>query len=543
MNKHKRFLSSKFYFLFALAAVMLWLSMDGNHYWHDVRFLYAASQFPMSEIISGTFNPHQLGGCIDQTSSGGFYLAKVLHIWILQQVYKWVLPNGDGFILSTWLSVLYLGLAILFSYRLYRRLLQNELQAWFALYCFLIAPITAYLAGKLLSETLAIFLITISLWTFITAMDAARIRCIWLMITSGCFLLLAALARLDILICPVGFFTAYLFGVETPNKRLKILKSGAFLIAFFATSYIGTIYSLGGEIKELVQYFKSFVGLEVKSNMMSILGILTFGGMVYFLALGAILHPEKKKFLFFAIWFVVSAGFAVLITRNYMVEPRYLIASLLPLSGLGALGFEVLWQKITHKPYKLAVIGGLVISILVFNAMIMRIMPYELNRSSILKATDDIMKLNKNAQILIPWFYTDFNFLHVMRPNLAIYNVNSPIRDGMPVKLDNKWKQRIDSWYGKAYIDSPTALDRVLENGTGFYLGWRKYPPAENMRKFAAFLGFRTLGDFMDKIPLTDHLIQSWIWYSSKYYLKMAGKCGQYEYYYVRKGQENGIEH
>lgn len=535
MNDQKWFLSANV-FLLALSILTLWLSMDGNHYWHDVRFLYAASQFPMSEIISGTFNPHQFGGVIDQTSSGGFYLAKVLHIWILQQIYKWLSPNDGGFILSTWLSVLYLGLAFFFSYRLYRRIFKNELQARFALYCLLFMPVTGYLAGKLLSETLAIFLITVSLWSFTAALDATRGKDIWLVITSGFFLLLAALARLDILLCPVGFFTAYLFCAETRDKRLKILKFGAFLMAFFAIGYIGTIYSLGGEIKELVQYFKSFVGLEVKSNMMSILGILTFGGMVFFLALGGIFNSDKKRFLFFAVWFFVSAGFAVLITRNYMVEPRYLITSLLPLSGLGALGFEVIWQKLNHKPYKLAVIGSMVLSILAFNAVTMKIMPYELNRTSILRATDDIMKLNKKAKILTPWLYTDFNFLRVMRPGLAIYNVNSLIRDGVPVKLDTRWKQRINSWYGKAYIDSPTELDRVLATGTGYYLGWRKYPPAENMKKLAAFMGFKKLEDFIDRIPLTDHLIQSWIWYSSNYYLKIAGKCGQYEYYEVRSG-------
>ena len=536
INKHKRILSANIFILLALGTVTLWLSLDGNHYWHDVRFLYAASQFPMSEIISGAFNPHQMGGVIDQASSGGFYLAKVLHIWILQQVYKWVLPNDGGFILSTWLSVLYLGLAIFFSYRLYMRIFKNELQSLFALYCFLFMPVTGYLAGKLLSETLAIFLITISLWSFTTAMDAARGKDILLVIASGFFLLLAALARLDILLCPVGFFIAYLCCSETRNKRLKILKSGAFLMAFFAIAYIGTIYSLGGEIKELVQYFKSFVGLEVKSDIMSILGILTFGGMVYFLALVAILNPEKKRLLFFAIWFFISAGFAVLITRNYMVEPRYLITGLLPLSGLGALGFEVLWKKLIYKPYKLAVLGSLVISILGFNTATMRIMPYELNRSSILKATDDIMKRNKEAQILIPWVYTDFNFLRVMRPNLAIYDVNSPIHDGVSVKLDSKWKRRINSWYGEAYIDSPTALDRVLATGTGYYLGWRKYPPAENMRKLAAFMGFKRLENFIDKIPLKDHLTQSWVWHSPEYYFKIEGKCGQYEYYIVRRG-------
>ena len=160
INKHKRILSANIFILLALGTVTLWLSLDGNHYWHDVRFLYAASQFPISEIISGAFNPHQMGGVIDQASSGGFYLAKVLHIWILQQVYKWVLPNDGGFILSTWLSVLYLGLAIFFSYRLYMRIFKNELQSLFALYCFLFMPVTGYLAGKLLSETLAIFLIT-----------------------------------------------------------------------------------------------------------------------------------------------------------------------------------------------------------------------------------------------------------------------------------------------------------------------------------------------------------------------------------------------
>jgi hypothetical protein len=516
-----------------LAIALLWLSIDGNLYWHDIRFSYAASHFSMSEILSGIFNPHQIGGDIDETSASGFYLSKVLHVWLIQQLYKWRMPSEGGFFLSTWLSVIYLGLSLFFSYWLYKRLFQNERRAWFAIYCFMLIPVTGYLAGKILAEALAHLMIIISISSFVAAIDARREKVFWLISGSGIFLTLAALSRLDVLFCLLGFITAYIFCAETKKKRKKIVQFGIILLAFFAIAYMGTIYYIGGEINDLIQYFKKFIGIGIKSNMMSVIGILTFGGAIYFFSLSAILSPHKKKALFFAIWFFVSSGLVVLITHKYMVEPRYLFVGILPLCGLGALGVEVLWKKLTRKPYKFAIIGSLVTLILALNTVTMRIMPYELNSSSMINAIDNIIKLSGKPAILIPWFYTDFHFIRMMKPNLKIYNVNSPRRDGILFTLDKRWQERLNYWHKDAYIDSVSELNKILTSRPVFYLGWEKYPPVENTVKMLKLLRLYRLSSLIDQIPLTNHLAESWIWDSKAYQFELAGKCSQYKYYKI----------
>ena len=90
-------------FLF-IGSIFLWQSMDSHLYWHEVRFLYASTQFSMSELLSGVFNPHQMGGPIDEVGAGGFYLAKALHIWLLKQLFANINPASGGFTLATWIS-------------------------------------------------------------------------------------------------------------------------------------------------------------------------------------------------------------------------------------------------------------------------------------------------------------------------------------------------------------------------------------------------------------------------------------------------------
>jgi hypothetical protein len=527
----KLLIKIKFLF-FILAILTLIVSLDNNHYWHDIRFSYAASKFPMNKILSGAFNPHQFGGKIDETSASGFYLSKVLHILILQKIYQWIPPNEGGFYLSTWLSVLFFIITFLISYRFYIRIFSNKTQAWFALYCILFMPITGYLSGKLLSETLAVMFMSISLFFFITAFELRKNLIVQPVIGSTIFLLLSALARLDIVLCFLGFFTASLFYADTKIKRIEILKSGFLSALIFLVAYFGIFYFISGKNDALIQYFKSFVELEVKSNLMSIMGILTFGGVIYLVSIISFFHHEKRKICFFIIWFCTAAGFEILITSNYMVEPRYLAVGIIPLAGLGGLGLDFLWQKIKPHKYKNAIVTMAIIFAISLNIFTMQIMPYEVNKASILKAVDEI-GAKENASILIPWFYTDYNFIRMMRPELAIYNVNSPRRNGTFFKLSEKWKQRLDYWNKNSYIDSVENLTQLIENTQVYYLGWRKYPPVENTIKILKHLGLDRLAEFIDQIPMTNHLAESWVWNSDRFNLEFAGRYSQYKIYKV----------
>jgi hypothetical protein len=180
-------------------------------------------------------------------------------------------------------------------------------------------------------------------------------------------------------------------------------------------------------------------------------------------------------------------------------------------------------------------VAALVAGILICNAVAVRLMPYELNRSAILGAVNRILELDAKSIILTPWAYTDFHFLHVMKSEIPIYNVSSPTHNGKPLPLEKTWEKRLNNWYGKDYIGTSAKLIKMLEKASVYYLGWREYPPAENAKKMLELCRLKVLSNLVDNLPLADHLTQSWVWHFSEVRFEPVGKYGQYEYYRITK--------
>ena len=89
-----------------LSLATLWLALDGKYYWHDIRFLYAASNFSLDEIMAGVFNPHQAWGHIDEISTAGFYTSKYLHIILIKGLLSMTADPGAAMQAGTYLSAL-----------------------------------------------------------------------------------------------------------------------------------------------------------------------------------------------------------------------------------------------------------------------------------------------------------------------------------------------------------------------------------------------------------------------------------------------------
>jgi hypothetical protein len=244
----------------------------------------------------------------------------------------------------------------------------------------------------------------------------------------------------------------------------------------------------------------------------------------------SVFTENRKTAMFFAAWLVLTLGPMSFITINYMIEPRYLTSSLLPLSGLGAIGLQWIKSKKNWHVNEKTVFVGICL-IMLANISIIKLMPYELDKTSILKAVKEIKEQDKNASILVPWAYSDFNFLRITVKDINIYNVNAP--GGNLDSVNNDWKKRIKGWYGEAYIDNELELHRLIASGPCYYLGWRKYPPLETLEKLAGKVGFKRLKSFIDSMHFKNHLAESWIWRSPNYMLKLMGTIGQYEYYKV----------
>ena len=522
--------------LAVLALGTLWIGFDGRLYWHDVRFLYACSQLSMDDVLAGVFNPHQAWSQIDELGSGGFYASKVLHLWLLHAVYAFLAPEQGGLELSIALSAsLVLG-AVTVSYFFFSQVSGSRQFAILAASCVAAAPVTPYLLGKLLSESTSFFLTTLSLLVIVRSHKSTSLA--WPAL-AGVLLALAALARLDSILGVMGFLLAGVLVNVFPAERRVLIRQAGITVAAGALIYIGMLQLLGVSPPALTTYLNEFINAPRKSLLMSALGMVTFAGALYIPATVALAKRPDRLTYFFLVWLLVTWIPILVMTSNYMVEPRYLVQGLLPFAGLAAVGIRILGNRLRTDHVRAGVAAIALLLTLGVNRAAVALMPYELDRHAILRAVAQIVDLGgPEAYILVPWAYTDFHFLAVMRPDLNVLNINFP-RQRPDEPTLQIWVNRFKDWYGDRYLYDPNRLQRLIDRHDIYYLGWRRYPPLENVATFASMIS-ETLAQAIRRIAVTDRLTESWVWAERGVEHREIGRVGQYEYYRIRaRGPEN----
>jgi len=512
-------------------AVTAFISWDGLHHWHEVRFLYLTCNFSFQEILLGVFNPQQVGHSIDEASSAGFYCAKVLHLGVLKILFLLVPPAKGGLTLAVTLSMLWMALSALFFYQVLQNLLKNQLSASLGVLCFLLTPVVPYLSGKLLSETTALPLVTLSCLLFLKGSQTHFRNRFRYLLGAGVFLALTALARVDMVIPLVALAGALTFTSETRRLRQDLLLCSVSVLLISAPLYLTVLFLLGVHPDNLLAYFEGFVTGGIKSTAMSALGIATFGGFVYLFGVASFIGRKNRTVQLFALWFLLAVLPHLLVTVNYMVEPRYLTSALLPLAGLGSLGLTPLIESLTNRRLSHLLLAGVLLFTISANVFLVKLMPYELDRSALLRTVDSILGSDNSACLLVPWSYSDFHFLRIMRPEARIFNVNTPTSVDGTSLLSAAWQSRLKRFYGDRYLSNPDELNRILRHGRVYYLGWGKYPPLENAKEMARSVGLDGMSRLLDKVSGMDHLAQSWIWHSKHYHFEPKGQSGQYRYY------------
>lgn len=511
----------------------VFVAFDGLHYWHDIRFMYATSQFDIQAILSGKFNPHQAWSAVNEEGAAGFYDSKMLHIILLHAVFTVLKPNEGGLQLVVALSFLTVSASIYFSYRFFAQLFASRDLMFYSVSSMLLAPIMLYISGKLLSEITSFLLSTVGLLLLIKAKSAGNRNGFRLASVSGIFIALASLARLDSIFGVVGYAVASIVVPTEKCGRRRTIRLFLIASSVSAMSYAAVIALSGIQPDAINNYYHAFTSAGQKSKLMSLMGFATFGGAVLVTAIIGLFSNRIRLVAFFALWFVATLVPVTVIAWQYMIEPRYLIQGILPLVGLSALGVELVggYFSLATAARKL-LLAGVVTMVIGINYIVVRLMPYELDRPAALAAVASIQQIDENAKILIPWSYTDFNFFHVMLPDARIFNVNSP-----PPATDSNnmvlWELRFTTWYGDAYVQNADTLEELLEDGPVYYLGWEVYPPIQNIQDFADKFGLTTLTRIIRKIELTNHLEQSWLWDSPVFSMTFAGRVGQYHYFKV----------
>lgn len=516
----------------------LFVALDGYHYWHDIRFAFAAAEFSLAEVFTGVFNPHQAWTVSNEVSASGFYVSKMLHIALLSALFAAVDPAVGGFNLAVALSVLTMVCTVILAYALYVQLLRSRKIALFAIVCVLLAPIVPYLTGKLLAENSSLLFVTASLVLMMSANKAVAGKSVLLAISSGLLLAMAGLARLDSLFGPIGFFAALVIIPLDSCIRSATYRNILIALATFTVAYLSILKAAGFGIDILYDYLLAFVNAGQKSVLMSLIGIATFAGTVYILAFAGLFSKQTQNVRFFLIWLTITIVPALFITWNYMVEPRYLIQGLLPLCALGALGIDSIKNKLSAKGKDMIVLSFTFVMISTgLNYLFVRLMPYELDRPAMLAAITAIKEVDRNASILVPWSYTDYNFLRLVEPDTMIFNVNSSVNSSLDKNVEADWKGRFHGWYGEQYIAEQAKVNELLKDAPVFYLGWRLYPPVQNVHDFATAIGWDGLVALLNGLQMKDHRKESWLWDSTGFNMQYSGRSGQYEYYRVHSAK------
>ena len=518
-----------------LSLATLWLALDGKYYWHDIRFLYAASNFSLDEIMAGVFNPHQAWGHIDEISTAGFYTSKYLHIILIKGLLSLTADPGAAMQAGTYLSALLVTVTVAIAFKLYDTILGSHRQALFCVASLLLAPVIPYMAGKFISEVPSLLVTVIALLLMMKSLRSTGVRGVLLASAAGVVLMTAGFIRLDSLFGPAGFCAAAIAVPLGNSSRRDAVRTAVIAFAICTAGYVVVAELAGISFEGYYRYFIEFATSGQKSVLMSLLGIVTFGGVVYLLAVAGLVGRRHSAAGFLTVWLLLTGGIVILICSRYMVEPRYLVQAVLPLAGLGGLGMEKLYAKVDFsRRGRLPAAAGLLLAVLTANAIMVRLMPYELDSPALLEAVREIQAKDANACILVPWAYTDYHFLRLVLPDARIFNVNmaQPYTGGS--ELLKTWRDRYAGWYGRRYIAGTARIHELLSESPVYYLGWQTYPPLQNARKITRYLGLKSVDELLGNPGLLNHLEQSAVWRAADLHLKPAGRSGQYEYFLVQ---------
>jgi len=522
----------------AIAATgFLGTALDGRMYWHEGRLLYGVTYFSLGDLTAGAFNPNELGQASAPHAAGGFHLSKILYLTGLRALAELPFSTDVAIQIGVWLSLLAVvasalcvrGVALAWQ-------LPRSVASWSAAAC-LLMPTMPYLAGKLMSEAFALLPAFLAAWIWSIACHRHGWGSSRLAVAAGLLVTTTALIRLDITVMHLAFAAATVLSAQR-GQRSRLIAVHAVVLGVAAAAYAAALLSFGGDPASILAYLDGYLNLTLKSLAVSILAVACHGGLAWVLVgVGIAVDTPQRKLMI--LWLVLATLPIVLIVLNFMIEPRYLAVSILPMAILAGTGIQRLLDQARSGRARNALVLALAV-VPAANAIPVALMPYELDRPALLQAVD-----RHQAEVgqpvvtfLVPWAYSDFHFLRYARPTARIVNVHSP--GGEPLEPGGYWDLRVRAWYGHRYVTETAEVDALLELGPVFYVGWGLYPPVETVARQAGRIGLGGVGRHLRSLGFMDHRAQSWLWDHPGYGLRPDSHHGQYTLYRVDRSASPG---
>jgi len=497
--------------LLAAFGVYAVLALDGRLYWHDVRYLYATAHYGLGDLFAGQWNP-QYGEEIHPLSSGAFYLVKLAWLALLELLWWLRPPAAGGLEVAIALSFLATASSAPLLLWVLRRTGDEDPDApdWLpvaAAALLLVSPTLPYLGGKLLAETIAL---PLELGALLAALRAEGRQASGRPAALAVAALLHAVAvsaRPNIGVLLPAWFVAAALMTASSSARRHALGLAAGFVAIQAGTHALVFAAAGTGWTGFKGYLKDFAAGS-RSPLVSVLGGLAAGGALWVLAAAALAAPRSASVRRHALWLAFSLVPTVAVVGLYQVEARYLVAPLVPLAVLGALGAG---RVLVALRARAALAVALALGVVSANALALSVLPFEIDRPAIADLAFGPELDAPGASLLVPWAYSDYHYLRTIAPERPIYFVHVPRVDGHLRPYTPEWKQRLTEWYGDRVLWGPDDLAPLLRAGPVYYLAWGVHPPLETWSARLRSLGFDAAAEFVRGLGGVEHGDQSWV--------------------------------
>ncbi len=466
MTLHQERRSLDVLWMMVALALFVGLGHRALHHFDDFGYLYAATHYSPSAIAAGQF---------ESSNVNGFFNAKIGHVMLLQLLKGWV-GSGTGAITTlAWVYTAFVAVTNILLVQFIRLVWSDRRHAMLIGMASLVAPVTIYMAPKLLTETPAMLGSMASLVFLVLGLRAQRrvaagawwvmsalaLSCglisrgtVCVMVASAWFALWAA--------CPPSLQRGRVFSA-TLAVALLTLGSVLFMDLFFAFhlmrggTLIHAVMGIGGLRRDVMRR-----------------AVFAFGPILMLVPF-AFASRRRRELWFYALW-VMCSTLPIVILFRY-AEERYFINGLSGMVGLAVLGGEAVWvwmQASRRAAVQRLLVVLAVVAVVASNQYIQPRTVYEVDTTAYAKVMAWIAETNPQRPIVIPWTWSDYHYLRLAYPDAPVYlgNTGSFFGPTTYTKNSREWIAAEHRWYGDRYVEDLSALQR-LGSPPWLYVSWQ----------------------------------------------------------------------
>lgn len=505
----KKLTLNNYSLIFLLVAIIsgILASADGRLHWDEPGYLYAGIYHNYNEIINAD---------VEASGVNEFYSGRILHvlmIFVLQSVI-----NNSAMVFYV-LSFTYFALilfCLLLSLNIIRALMPSMKNAFLSITLLSMSPVIWYMAFKTLPDIPALAASVLATKSLVARSKGEGAYWNALAILG---MTVSALTKPQGILMPASFWVTGCIIQNCAIDRRRLFLNGIFtgMASMFVAYLILEIVGVG-----INRYITSYIAAFYNPMPISakILNIFSELGILWPFILISLFSPRLNEKKFMWVWLISSIAPLLILFED--PEARHLAVNLIAVGGLISMSLETvdqkfgLYMKSSSSLKLLSKILGLLI-LIISNYCIIYIMPHEVDirqLKSTIHAIDD--RYGKgNYTLLVPWFYTNFNIIRVLWPEIDVRIIRREISS--------------KNYHKEHYITEIEELKK--EKRIKIIMSYTNTFAAENLKKAMYYVSPQFTHRLFRKLGLVDHMhddASNWLWMSNEMQFEYLFRIGHY---------------